>query len=155
VNADFELAEPVNQGPEAEAAEAAVAPGEPLTSAAPDQTSVSPNESASVSPNERTKAGRPRKHPSNAARQRAWDAANVVWKVRFSASQADYIDELAAQYQYTRQDVIASIVRWATTNRNFKTQGLPLATVRADRHNRKAARAAREAIEAVIEKGGA
>lgn len=68
--------------------------------------------------------GRPRLHADDAARRAAYlegkDRFDLVLPERIGAT----VRDIAAQYGASNAEVLADLVRFALTNRNWKTEGL-------------------------------
>jgi len=81
-------------------------------------------QAAFVGPLLPTKKGRPAKHADQAARQRAWRAANKVKTYRIDGKAAGTIAELAEQFDTDETHVLNNLVRFALANYNWKQCGI-------------------------------
>jgi len=79
---------------------------------------------AFVGPLPQAKKGRPAKHESAAARQKAWRAANAVKTYRIDGKAAATIAKLAGQFDCDETHVVNNLIRFALANRTWATQGI-------------------------------
>lgn len=67
---------------------------------------------------------RKRMHQTDAARQKAYRADKARYDFVTNTSVGGTIDELAAMYGATKNEVLNDLVKFALTNRDWKRQGL-------------------------------
>ena len=76
------------------------------------------------------KIGRPAIHESAAARQKAYRARWASVSGVVPASTADFIDELAKDFDMPRAQVVQQMVLFAAANRDWRKQGMTSWTVK-------------------------
>jgi predicted transcriptional regulator len=70
------------------------------------------------------KKGRPAKYANAAERQRAYRAANAVKTVRLTGKVPGSVAELAEYFDMSQSEVLNQLLKFALTNRDWKSQGM-------------------------------
>lgn len=68
--------------------------------------------------------GRPKKYATEAEKHAAYRERWAVKSLRFEKRTAEVIESMSQEFGYSESEVVSSLIKFALTNRNWRTLGL-------------------------------